>query len=162
MNTPEALLYCSNIRKNHPSPFFSYTSISKFVTYNERKIMKVFLLNSLHRLFCDFFHNKIQSEKFYSSMECYAVDKKMIQFFIQSIVETEEYTLEGIANYTRIPFDVILDASCGNNTQLSITLWVKIVDLYLQVKPDVAQLLFNKLIDIKDKNHLALSLLLNE
>jgi len=73
-----------------------------------------------------------------------------------------EYTLEGIAHYTRIPFDVIFDAACGNNNQLSITPWARIIDLYIQVKPDVTQLLLNKLIEIKDKNHLAISLLLHE
>jgi hypothetical protein len=90
------------------------------------------------------------------------MDSKIIQFLIQGIIETGEYTLEGVAHYTRIPFDVIFDAACGNNNQLSITPWARIVDLYMQVKPDVTQLLFNKLIEIKDKNHFALSLLLNE
>jgi hypothetical protein len=90
------------------------------------------------------------------------MDSKIIQTLIQGIVETGEYTLEGIAHVTRIPFDVIFDAACGNNNQFSITPWARIVDLYMQVKPEVTQLLFNKLLEIKDKNHFALSLLLNE
>jgi len=134
----------------------------KFSIKNERKILKAFLLSRLHKLFCEIFQNKIQTCKINSSMECYTVDSKIIQLLIQGIVETGEYTLEGIAHVTRIPFDVIFDAACGNNNQFSITPWARIVDLYTQVKPEVAQLLFNKLLEIKDKNHLALSLLLNE
>lgn len=138
-----------------------YSSPLKFYKHNERKILKVFLLNQLHQLFFEIFENKIQSEEISPSMEYYTVDNKIIQSLIQSIINTGEYTLEGIAHYTRIPFDVIFDAACGN-TQLSITPWARVADLYMQVNPTVTQLLFNKLIEIKDKNHFALSLLLNE
>ena len=162
MNT-SASLYCRNTAHEERlsrKPVFNTTL--KFSSPNERKILKAFLLGRLHQLFSELFHNKIQQYKADSSMECYTMDSKIIQILIQGIVETGEYTLEGIAHVTRIPFDVIYDAACGNSNQLSITPWARIVDLYTQVKPEVAQLLFNKLLEIKDKNHLALSLLLNE
>ena len=162
MNTSQALHYRSNLPGNSSPNPLSRTPILKFNTSVERNIMKAFLLSRLHLFVCDLFHNKIQLEKNYFSMECYTVDSKIIQFLIKSIVDTGEYTLEGIAYYTRIPFDVIFDAACGNNVQLSITLWVRVIHLYMQVKPDVARLLFDKLNEIKDKDHLAVSLLLNE
>jgi len=162
MNMQEISTYYSNLPEKNSSSPSSRISVLKFYTQNERKILKALLLSCLHRLFCEIFHNKIQPGKTNSSMECYTMDGKIIQFLIDGIVETKEYTLEGIAYYTRIPFDVIFDAACGNNNQLSITPWARVADLYLQVKPDVVQLLFNKLIEIKDKNHFALSLLLNE
>jgi hypothetical protein len=163
MNTSSQAFNCrSNFHDNYFPHAHSCTSVLKFNTPIERKIMKAFLLNRLHLLFCDLFHKKIQSEKSHSLMECYTVDSKIIQFLIQSIIDTGEYTLEGIAHYTRIPLDVIFDAACGNNVQLSMTLWVRVIHLYIQVKPDVAQLLFDKLNEINDKNHLTLSLLLNE
>ena len=90
------------------------------------------------------------------------MDNKIIQLLIHDIVHTGEYTLEGIARYTRIPFDVIFDAACGNNNPFSITPRARVVDLYIQVKPDIAQILFEKLIEVKDKNCFALSSLLNE
>lgn len=158
MSTATSNNHVDSLKKNLP---LFYSAIL-FYTKNKRKIMKAFLLSQLHRLFCELFYNKIQSEKNLSSMEYYVVDNKIIQFLIQGIIDTGEYTLEGISHCTRIPFDVIFDAACGNNTQLSITPWAKVVDLYMQAKPDVAQLLFNKLVEIKDKNHFALSLLLNE
>jgi len=95
-------------------------------------------------------------------MECYDMDNRVIQFLIQSIIETGEYTLEGIAFHTRIPFDVIYDAACGIPNQFSITPWVRIIALYLQVKPDVAQLSIDRLLEIKDKNPTAFSSLLSE
>ncbi len=160
MSMQETSTHYSNLPEKNSSPPSSGISVLKFYIQNERKILKALLLSCLHRLFCELFHNKIQSIN--SSMECYTMDGKIIQFLIDGIIETKEYTLEGIAYYTKIPFDVIFDAACGNNNQLSITPWARVADLYLQVKPDVVQLLFNKLIEIKDKNHFALSLLLNE
>lgn len=161
MSTFKVLHYHPNSPDNY-SPHTSYASTLKFNTSIERQIMKSFLLSRLHFLLFDLFHDKIQSEETHSSVECYTVDNKIIQFLIQNIIDTGEYTLEGIAHYTRVPFDVIFDAACGNNAQLSITPWVRITILYMQVKPDVAQLLFNKLCEISDKNHFVLSLLLDE
>ncbi|OGT36243.1 MAG: hypothetical protein A3F11_06800 [Gammaproteobacteria bacterium RIFCSPHIGHO2_12_FULL_37_14] len=156
-------LYCRNISTEEIiPPKIIPTFILKFSIKNERKILKAFLLGRLHRLFCELLQNKMQCNQNNSSMECYAMDSKIIQLLIQGIVETGEYTLEGIAFYTRIPFDVIYDAACGINNQFSITLWARVVDLYTQVKPDVAQVLIDKLLEIRDKNRSALSLLLTE
>lgn len=162
MNTPVSLRYRSTAAKEHTSSNHAFNSTLKFASQNERKVLKIFLLGRLHQLFCELFHNKIRRNNMDYLMECYTMDSKIIQILIEGIVETGEYTLEGIAHVTRIPFDVIFDAACGNNNQFSITPWAKIVDLYTQVKPDVAQLLFKKLLEIKDRNHLPLSLLLNE
>ncbi len=129
---------------------------------NERKILKAFILSQLYQLFYELFQNKLKCNNNIFLMEYYTMDSKIIQVLINSIVETEEYTLEGIAHYTHIPFDVIFDAACGISNQFSITPWARIVDLYLQLKPDVAQVLINKLLEVKEKNHAALSMLLNE
>lgn len=141
-------------------PPTSYISNLKFYNQNKRKILKIFLLNQLHQLFYEIFQNKIQTEKTNFSMECYTVDSKIIQFLIQGIIETGEYTLEGIAYHTRIPFDIIFDAACGISNQLSITPWARIATLYIQAYPEIAKILSNQLLEIKDKNDL--SLLLNE
>lgn len=135
--------------------------ILKIPVKTERKILKVFLLGYFYKLFYELFQDKIRQNQ-NNKMEYFEMDNKIIQFMIQSIVDSEEYTLEGIALYTRIPFDVIFDAACGNSNQLSATLWAKVVDLFLQVRPDVAQLLIAKLLEIKDKSCVAFSLLLNE
>ncbi|HSW94167.1 MAG TPA: hypothetical protein VLJ15_07440 [Gammaproteobacteria bacterium] len=125
-------------------------------------MLKAILLGQLYQLLSGLFRNKIQFDENNSSMECYAMDGKIIQLLIQSIVETGEYSLEGIALYTHIPFDVIYDAACGVNNQLSVTLWARVVDLFMKVKPDVAQILIDKLLEIRDKCRAAFSFLLNE
>lgn len=132
----------------------------KFSSKNERKFLKAFLLNRLHQLFLELFRSSAQCDQNNLVMECYAMDSKIIQLLILGIVETGEYTLEGVALYTHIPFDVIYDAACGINNQLSITPWSRIVDLYIQVKPDIAQILIDRLIKFKEQHKAAFSLLL--
>lgn len=139
-----------------------YSSFSAVRSKNKRYFLKAFLLGALHQLLCELFNNKIDRyQKNDSTMECYSMDNKIIQFLIHDIIETGEYTLEGIAYHTRIPFDVIFDAAYGNTNQLSITPWARIVDLYIQVRPDVANALGVKLNQLIDNNRAALSLLLN-
>lgn len=134
----------------------------KYSLENEKKILKAILLWCLHKLFSDLFKQKIQVIKNQFLMECYVMDSKILQLILQGIIETGEYTLEGVACYTRIPLDVIYDAACGLNNQVSITPWARVVDLYIKVKPDTAQILIDKLIELKNKNSAALSCLLTE
>ncbi len=129
---------------------------------NRRKILKVFLLGRLQKLFCELFQNKMQFIQNNNSMECYAVDSQIIQFLIQEIIETGEYTLEGIAFHTRIPFDVVYDAACGIGNQFSITPWAKIVDLYIQVKPEIALAFTARLLETNSSRISSLSTLLTE
>jgi len=156
-------LYCPNIStKEITSKKVISTIILKFSAKNERKILKAFLLGQLHQLFCKLFQNKMLRNDNDSPMECYAMDSKIIQFLIQGIVETGEYTLEGIALYTYIPFDIIYDAACGINNQFSITPWVRVVDLYMHVKPDITKILIDKFLEMKEKNLISISSLLKE
>lgn len=146
--------FCNETRPTNDSPL-------RFSPANERKILKIFLLGYLHNLLCEIFEKK----NFYfniNTLESYAMDSKIIQLLIQGIVETGEYTLEGIAYHTRIPFDIVYDAACGINNHFSITPWTKVVDLYMKVRPDIAQVLLDRLLEMKSKNDAAFSLLLLE
>lgn len=134
----------------------------KFSSKNERRIFKTFLLERLHYLFSELFQKTNRQNQNNLSMECYTMDSQIIRFLIQDIVATEEYTLEGIAFHTRIPFDVILDAACGKCNNFSITLWARIASLYFQVKPEITKVFFAKLLEMKEMNYSAMLLLLNE
>lgn len=129
---------------------------SEWPAIKNQKLFKTFLAGFLHRFFRKLFQNQMQYNEDYNLMECYGMDSKVIKLIIRDILETGEYTLEGIAYHTNIPFDVIFDAACGNAFHLSITPWAKIAELYMQVKPDVAKLLLNQLsewLEMQKKNH---------
>jgi hypothetical protein len=129
---------------------------------NEIEILKFFLLGFLHKLFSEIFKNQQDSNQYNLSMESYAMDSLIVQSILKGIIETGEYTLEGIAYYTQIPFDVIYDAASGIHNHFSVTPWAKIANLYLQVKPEIAQLLINRLLELKNQNNSLFSLLLNK
>lgn len=144
---------------------FSHPTISNSSKKNERKLLKFFLVNRLHKFFITFFYKKFQydlGKNFELTTECYEMDGKIIQVLLNEIVETGEYTLEGVATYTRIPLDIIVDAACGTAHQLSITPWTRIVDLYMQVRPTVYKAFFDKLVETVDKQNSNISSLLNE
>lgn len=127
----------------------------------ERKILRAFLLAYLYQTVCEQLVEKGQEENNYF-MESYIMDSTVVRFLIQSILETNEYTLEGIARYTRIPFDIIFEAACGIKNQVSIGTSVKIMNLFLQVKPDMMQHLVKKLLTFKEKNPALFSFFLLE
>lgn len=152
----------TSIADHIPSTKKDPAFIIKSSKKNERKILKAFLLRYLHELFLEQFQNKMQCLQNNYSVECYTVDSKIIQLLIQDIIQTGEYTLEGIAFHTRIPFDIIYDAACGISDHFSITPWVRIVELYMQVKPDITKALTARLIETNNKNAMEFSTLLFE
>lgn len=90
------------------------------------------------------------------------MDSKILQSLIYGIVNSGEYTLEGIAYHTRIPLDILLDAVCGKANEFSITLWARIAELYIQVKPEISQILLDRLQKIKDAHCCSIATLLDE
>lgn len=144
------------------SPDFISHIPLKFSPQNKRKILIATLLGFLHQIISELFGKKIQINDNQDLLESYVMDSKIIQLLIHGIIESGEYTLEGIAFYTHIPFEVIFDAACGIGNQFSITPWAKVVDLYMQVNPDIASVLADKLLEVKNKHPAAVSVLLNE
>lgn len=140
--------------------------LAKLTTKQERTLLKIFFLRHFyeflnqhfqHQLLCDPFNKESQP------MERYVMDSRIIQYVISEIIQSDEYTLEGIANYTRVPLDVIIDAACGNIAYPSATVLMGIIGLYIQVKPDLFRELTKKLLATNDENgDLSLLALLNE
>src|SRR5436190_9922391 len=103
---------CMNVIKTeekikNASPRVDTSHILTCSTKNERKIIKVFLLTYLYNLLREI----VLQNNFLK--EWPKMDNKIIRYLIQSIIETEQYTLEGISFYTHIPYDVLYDAASG-------------------------------------------------
>lgn len=121
-------------------------------------LLKIFLLWYSHQFLCQNKKSLIFNDisfKSTSVMELYMLDNKVIRVVIEEIIETGEYTLEGIANYSRLPIDVFIDIMCENHISPSLTLWSKVISLYVQVKPEIVKYLFDTLTSENDvKNNL--------
>lgn len=135
-----------------------FTSTLTFRTKYESELLKVVLLSILQNFLQE---TSINSHNF-NQKESYQMDKQVMSALIHSILETGEYTLEGIANDTHIPFDIIYDAAYGNTRELSITPWSRIVALFFKVRPEIAQILLNKLLHRLERGKNIFSSLLNE
>lgn len=133
----------------------------KSSNHHKAVILRLFLLSKLNYALHRFYQNNIAGLDHYMTEEDYLMETKLIQTMIHEILQTGDYTLEGIAYHTRIPYDVVYDAACGINQQLSMLAWSKMVRLFLQTKPEVAKVLNEKLVNLLTENDNSMQIILN-
>ncbi|MEO8400841.1 MAG: hypothetical protein ABI597_03455 [Gammaproteobacteria bacterium] len=73
------------------------------------------------------------------------LETEFIRCIINDILSTEEYNLSGIALYTDAPEDVIYDLASGSNTNPTLLLSRKIIELHRIVRPNLYQEIANKI-----------------
>lgn len=61
----------------------------------------------------------------------------LMRCLILDILATEEYTLEGIATYTRVPLEIIIDIVSGLNNNPSLSISLKIIHLHCIVRRSI-------------------------
>ena len=69
--------------------------------------------------------------------EHYKMERDIFTWMVREILHSGEYTLEEIAHYIHLPIDLLSDAAMGLQKDISMTLWIKIADLFLQVKDKI-------------------------
>lgn len=93
------------------------------------------------------YRNYVKLLKNESDKEGKVVEVNFLRFVVNDILSTNEYTLEGIANVTHIPLDIILEIASGLNTNPSLMLAAKIIQLHSDVRRELYSDLFKKIID---------------
>jgi hypothetical protein len=73
-------------------------------------------------------------------------EKDFMKCLVSDIVSTNEYTLEGIAHYTRMPLDVIVEIVTGVNDNPSLILASKIISLHAHVRRNLYDDLIKKVV----------------
>lgn len=111
-----------------------------YLSKPEQNIFKAYLLNHLYqnaRQLCQMYY--LQYFKFLKNhyQEDEMIDAGVIRFLINDIIATEEYSLEGVANYLRVPLDVVVDLVTGININPSLALSTKIIELHTTVRKTV-------------------------
>jgi len=87
-----------------------------------------------------------QLMKFTLEMENHMLETQFIQLIIRDILQTGEYTLQGIALYTNIQEDVINELASGINSCPSLIAFRKILEIHKSVRLDVYDAIRKKLI----------------
>lgn len=106
---------------------------------NETRLFEASLLSSLCHELNSYFKEKMM------------VDSDLIRLMINDILSSETYTLTGIANYTYFHEDIIYDIACGSNTNPSLTLSRKIIELHKNIRPELYRQIIEKIIDSSDE-----------
>lgn len=73
------------------------------------------------------------------------LNANVIRCMINDILSTEEYSLLGIANYTHIPEEVVYDLAIGKNSDPSLVLSRKILELHRSVRTDLYREIIKKI-----------------
>ena len=73
------------------------------------------------------------------------LEAKFIRLIIQTILSTDEYTLEGIANYTNTHEEVVHEIFCGQNPNPSAIFLRKLIELHRTVRRDLYQEITKKI-----------------
>jgi hypothetical protein len=129
-----------------------------FIDYNlnnlpkhERLLLQSYLLVHLSRELFHYLDTPQQSYqqiiKFIEEKEDDMLDANFLLYLIKDILSTEEYSLAGIANYIRMPEEVLYDLICGINKNPSPTLWRKVIELHSSVRRELYKTLINKIIE---------------
>ncbi|HEX2548432.1 MAG TPA: hypothetical protein VHM20_01290, partial [Gammaproteobacteria bacterium] len=120
---------------------FNLTGINlNKLSRDEKFLFLSYLLTHLHRELFEKFksHHQMYLQMTIQdlSMEDTMLEANFIKYLIRDILSTEEYSLAGIANYARIPEDVIYDLFTGLNKNPSSSLWNKVIELHSTVRSD--------------------------
>jgi hypothetical protein len=75
------------------------------------------------------------------------LEVNFLRYLINDIISTNEYTLEGIANFIRIPTDAIIEIVSGINMNPSLMLAAKIIKLHADVRRDLYGELIKKVME---------------
>ncbi|TAK73112.1 MAG: hypothetical protein EPO11_08990 [Gammaproteobacteria bacterium] len=150
------------LRKDHPASFANSIShpldeaLNQIygkrleLTFHERLALKNYIWHRLYQGIRRFYarqHNKyLKLVNHECKQENDMNDGQLIRYLIRDILETGEYTLEGIAAYVRVPLDVIVDIVSGVKTDPSFELSRGVIELHISVKRSYYHVLIRKLL----------------
>ena len=73
------------------------------------------------------------------------LEESLVRLVIKDILSTEEYTLQGIAHYTNTHEDLVHDLIMGRNTNPSITVFRKLIELHRSLRSDLYHKILKKI-----------------
>lgn len=95
------------------------------------------LYQELKRIFKNKYNDYFRLIKVSIETEENMFEDSFVRYVIEDILSTEEYTLQGIAYYTRIPEEVIYEVAIGYNTSPSVKFLRKILELHRSIRKDL-------------------------
>lgn len=113
------------------------------LTKKEKLLLEIVFFKYLHEeLQYSFSSTKRKNKRTEKSM----LNGNVIRVLINDLLTSEEYSIEGLANYTGYSEDVIYDVAAGINDQPTLALSTKIIELHSVARQDIYNTLITKVI----------------
>lgn len=77
--------------------------------------------------------------------ESYMLESNFVSSIVKDILSTQEYTLQGIAEYTDFHEDVVVDVIAGRNVCPSSAFLKRIIELHRSVRSDLYKTIMKKI-----------------
>lgn len=126
--------------------FLSFSS--KYLSKEEKYLLELESFNSVMQ---ELKKTIKHQNKFFSNLlklniqeENAMVEANIVRYVINDILKSEEYSLKGIAYYTDTPEEVILDIAIGRNTNPTLILVNKIIDIHRSIRKELYQSVIKK------------------
>jgi len=110
------------------------------LTKKEKVLLEIIFFVYLYHELIDFY-----KEKYNHNMEGSMINGFVIRGLVNDLLINEEYSIQGLANYTGYPEDVICDVAAGMNTNPTLILSAKIVELHAVARRDFYHDLIKKI-----------------
>ena len=83
--------------------------------------------------------------KFTKKMEDVMLDASFVSLMIKDILSSQEYTIEGVAQYTNFPEDIFYEIIAGLNVSPSASLLQRAIELHRMVRPKLYEAIIKKI-----------------
>jgi len=131
-----------------------WVTILRMSNNNLSKEENILLEVNLFELICNelFEWFRVNQQNFFRlmnytlEMENQMLETNFVKLIITDILQTEEYTLQGIAQYTQIHEDVINELALGINVNPSVVSFRKILQIHQSVRRDIYEGIRQKLL----------------
>lgn len=111
----------------------------------------LFLCNELKSHFRSQFKDYFYLLRVSKELENSMLDADFVRLVIKDILQTDEYTLEGVARYTGIHEDVFYEVVSGLNVYPSAHMLQKTIELHRTVRPDLYRAIIKKFNLLEDR-----------
>ena len=109
------------------------------LSYKEKRSLEIMIYTRIYRELLEIF--KSRKNRYYSLIKFDLKEKhmtpKLMQEIIMDIISTEEYSLAGISNHTRIPEDTLFDVAARISSDLTSEASRKVFELHISVRRDL-------------------------
>ena len=112
------------------------------ISKQERILIEAIFFQQIYQELVQGFEIKIKNTQREDDM----LDGNIINTLVNDLLDSEEYSVEGLASYTGCSEDVIYDLAAGINSNPTLTISTKIIELHFVARQELYNSLIKKIL----------------